>query len=542
MTADETGSPLVRLLLTKAGPLLAAIATLFLAALATAQAQTQDLFIPIPQNQFSSSVTPEQSQRLARLKQQPTTKSLDLVAINLGALQSDTTKFSFSGERALTFSKQSVQKLGGADVIWQGKLPGLPGTATLVVRDGNITGTVQDGSNLFHIEPLGGGMHAIVKVDASKLPPDHPPSAESNQQDAITPKENLHLQSAPAGRGDNPVDINVIVAYTPSAEASVSDMKATIELAVAEANQSYANSGIRIRLNLVEAFKLAYTEADAFPAIVADFKDNPEINQRRRAAHADLAALIVNRPEACGLAAGIMADPATAFAAVHYGCATGYYSFAHELGHLMGARHDEGHDPTGTPFPYGHGFQQPSPSANAAFRTVMAYQCKAPDTCDPRVPYWSNPDIRYKGAPAGATADNNARVLNETAATIADFRNHLEPLVASLPQASAAADENKAASREKDEGPSLVGQWIIKESGGVLSIDERGWFHPVHGRARIRKADDSADIKVFYESGSTRCSYRISFSDNGKRLDLIAADTMQDPDYCPAGSLKKAGG
>ncbi len=541
-TADELASPLARLLLTKVGPLLAAIATLVLAALATAEAQTQELFIPIPQNQFSSSVTPEQSQRLAKLKQQPTTKSLDLVAINLGALQSDTTKFSFSGERALTFSKQSVQKLGGADVIWQGKLPDLPGTATLVVRDGNITGTVQDGSNLFHIEPLGGGVHAIVKVDTSKLPPDHPPSAESNQQDAITPKENLHLQSAPADRGDNPIDINVIVAYTPSAEASVSDITATIELAVAEANQSYMNSGIRIRLNLVETVKLDYKEADTFPAIVAAFKDNPEINQRRRATHADLAALIVNRPEACGQAAGIMVNPATAFAAVHYGCATGYYSFAHELGHLMGARHDEGNDSSQTPFPYGHGFQRPSPSANQAFRTVMAYQCKAPDKCEPRVAYWSNPGIRYKGVAAGTAGDNNARVLNETAATIADFRNHLEPLVASLPAASAAADENKAASRERDEGPSLVGQWIIKESGDILRIDEGGWFHPVHGRAKIRKADDSADIKVFYEHGSTRCSYRISFSENGKRLLLIAADTMQDPDYCPAGSLKKAGG
>ena len=199
-TADETALPLAGLLLVKVGPLLAAIATLVVAALATAEAQTQDLFIPIPQNQFSSSVTPEQSQRLARLKQQPTTKSLDLVAINLGALQSHTTKFSFSGQRAPTFSKQSVQKLGGADVTGKAVCPTSPGTATLVVRDGNITGTVQDGSNLFHIEPLGGGVHAIVKVDTSRLPPDHPPSAESNQQDAITPKENLHLQSAPRPR------------------------------------------------------------------------------------------------------------------------------------------------------------------------------------------------------------------------------------------------------------------------------------------------------------------------------------------------------
>ncbi len=537
----ETASPLVRLRPTRAAPLIITIAILAFSTFATAEAQTRELFTPIPQNQFSSSVTPEQAQRIARIKQQPTTKSLDLATINLGALQSDSTTFSFSGERSLTFSRETVKAMGGADVIWHGNLAGLPGTATLVVRDGNITGTVQDGLNRFHIEPVGGGVHAIVKVDVTKLPPDHAPSSDSKAQDAMTPKEGLHLQNAPADRGDNPIGINVIVAYTPSAEASVADINATIELAVAEANQAYSNSGIKIRLSLVDTVRLAYTEAATFEAIVADFKDNPEINQRRRAAHADLAALIVNRPEACGRATGIMATPSTAFAAVHYDCATGNYSFAHELGHLMGARHDEKNDPTGTPFPYGHGYQRPSSSATKAFRTVMGYQCAAPEMCELRVPYWSNPDIRYNGIPTGTVESNNARVLNETAATIADFRNHLEAM-ASLPPASATSDETKVASPAKDEAPSLVGQWMIKESGGILSIDQGGWFHPAHGRAKIRKADDAADIKVFYEHGSERCSYRLSFSEGGKRLLLIAADTAQDPDWCPAGSLKKVGG
>ena len=62
-----------------------------------------------------------------------------------------------------------------------------------------------------------------------------------------------------------------------------------------------------------------------------------------------------------GQADAIYADASSAFAIVDYDCATGYYSFGHELGHLQGARHDPNNDPTSTPFAYGHGYQDPKP-------------------------------------------------------------------------------------------------------------------------------------------------------------------------------------
>jgi len=91
--------------------------------------------------------------------------------------------------------------------------------------------------------------------------------------------------------------------------------------------------------------------------------------------------------------------------------------------------------------------------------------------------------------------------------------------------------------------PPLAGQWMLAEGGAILSIpDGVRWLHPVHGAAKIRPADDAADITVYYESGSTRCSYRIGFADGGKTLELMAADRTQDPDWCPEGSLKRVGG
>ncbi len=89
----------------------------------------------------------------------------------------------------------------------------------------------------------------------------------------------------------------------------------------------------------------------------------------------------------------------------------------------------------------------------------------------------------------------------------------------------------------------LTGQWTIGDSGEVLRISEGGrWLHPTHGAAKIRLGDDASDLKVFYEQGSTRCSYKIAFSEHGQTLDLMAADLSQDTDYCPEGSLTRVGG
>ena len=102
----------------------------------------------------------------------------------------------------------------------------------------------------------------------------------------------------------------------------------------------------------------------------------------------------------------------------------GYYSFAHELGHLMGARHDENHDSSTTPYAYGHGYEHPSSVSGQSFRTIMAYACDAPASCDPRIQYWSSPNVKYIGIATGTSATNdNVRVLNATAGTVAAFNS-----------------------------------------------------------------------------------------------------------------------
>jgi hypothetical protein len=376
--------------------------------------QTQkaaQLFTPIP-NQFDQ--TPLQSQRLKLINNLPTTKSVHFVRFNEDSLQTGEVTVSLPGKQSFGLMKIGGEEHDSKNFTWAGSLREEPrGGTTLISRNGEITGSITSPTGLYRILPLGGGVQALVEVDSAKFPKDEPESFRAKAS-----HEKFETRDGPQADAAQ-VQIDVLVAYTPLAKAGVADIDSTIALAVAEANQSYVNSSINIHLNLVDSFQVAYTETGrTFETILSDFVGMSDVNSRRDQSGADLAALIIDQRDYCGLADAILATASTAFAVVYYDCATGYYSFAHELGHLMGARHNEQVDANTMPFSYGHGYLHLTPPP--AWRTIMAYDC--PGGCQ-RLQYWSSPRINYGTQSMGTTATNdNARVLNDTARTVAAFR------------------------------------------------------------------------------------------------------------------------
>jgi hypothetical protein len=140
-----------------------------------------------------------------------------------------------------------------------------------------------------------------------------------------------------------------------------------------------------------------------------------EIHGLRDQYRADVAVLIVDDPTACGLATRVFADANEAFAVVHHECAATTYGVAHEIGHLIGARHDLNFDSTMWPFPYGHGYYN-----DRKWRCIMSQR----ESCGgcPRLPIWSSPTVMVDGEPAGSVDLDNARVIGEQAARVAGFR------------------------------------------------------------------------------------------------------------------------
>jgi hypothetical protein len=338
------------------------------------------------------------------------------------------------GHQRVTAVLDSAQSTGDGGLVWTGMIKETRkaaspasrevrfdayNSATLVNRDGRITGNVRVKGKLYRIRPLADGHHAVIEVDESRMPKDHPVAFEKAPTIKMAGADGrMTTKQASSGTAQT---IRVMVVATANAINSYGgDMRALVDLAVAESNQGYKNSNVGITLQLAGYYTTTYnsvgmsTDLSRFRGTSDGYMDG--VHSTRNSVAADVMMLVVNDSSSCGLASGIGSTASTAFAAVYWDCATGYYSFAHEIGHLQSARHDPAADPTNTPYAYGHGYRAP----NSAWRTIMAYNCSS--GC-PRINYWSNPNVTYGGQAMGtATRNDNQRVLVNTKATVAGFR------------------------------------------------------------------------------------------------------------------------
>lgn len=365
------------------------------------------------------------------LANSPATASLEVVQANAGAVSLKTASLDLNLGVGLDLRAHRVDSYvtNTGSLVWSGiiendgllNVPFSPdslsfdpiNTVMLVKSGKTITGNVHFNGEWYKIRPLKTGGHAIVGVNYAAMPPDHP-------------KEYAELKQVPMKAG-NPLDkadtvIRVMVNYTSSAASASGNISALIDLAVAEANQSYTNSGVLIDLILAHKSQVTYTQSGSFSTDLSRYRGTSDgymdsIHTTRNSVTADVALLVINNSSSCGLASGIGSSASTAFADAHWDCITGYYSFGHEIGHLQSARHDPANDPSTSPYSYGHGYQY---NGNPKWRTIMAYACSG--GC-PRLNYWSNPSILYNGLPMGtSTQSDNERVLNNTRATVAAFR------------------------------------------------------------------------------------------------------------------------
>ena len=350
----------------------------------------------------------------------------------------------------LTVSRVSVEVKPDM-LIWRGTVDGTGAAATIMWWPGvAMTGIVRHEGRIYSIRRMRGGVHAIAVVAMSEegLPPEHapmPPHLRGNdaslQDDPLARRGDASEFRAVAGRRREPapvytaptggtagasseveVIINVIVAYTRKAAIKYSDVgRELVALSIEEANQSFRNSRLgHVRLKLVHAYETKYVEDGLHFDHVWRFADKAdgymeEIHDLREKYDADVAVLIVDDPTGCGLATRVYANPDEAFAVVHHDCAAMSYSVAHEIGHLIGARHELAIDNMTTPFPYGHGYVN-----GTRWRDIMSYK----ESCGgcPRLPVWSSPKVMVSGERAGTLMEDNARVIAEQAARVANFR------------------------------------------------------------------------------------------------------------------------
>ena len=244
-------------------------------ALATTQASAGDVLFQPSHAAITKALDADESWQA--LQANPTSERITLVTADATALKAEAESLSLAIDGATVAAYRLDSYVDGiGNLVWSGiiedtsakLLPVVPDytggveTATdpdnqvlLVRSDDTVTGTIRLDGALYKIRPLTSGGHALVKIDESKLPPDHPPSFASQSGIPMAIGEpTLHANAT----------IRVMVNYTPGAASQAGNISGLISTAVAESNQGYANSGVAITMVLANASQVSYTETGNF--------------------------------------------------------------------------------------------------------------------------------------------------------------------------------------------------------------------------------------------------------------------------------------
>ncbi len=405
---------------------LSTLGSLWLAGAATAQtSSSRALFEAVPAREAASAAAAD------RLEQRrPFIRRSRQMRARVSALAADSAGpdlpvvLNLFGDVSLSARRRALERRADGSFTWHGRVDGDANSHVTLVANGDVlVGTVFTRGHTYEISYAGGGLNDIHELDPAAFPTDDPqiPDAPGAAHADL-------IVGTPVGDAADHVDVMVV--WTPAARAAVGGtaaMQNLVNLAVANANTAYANSQITTRLRLVHSQEVSFTEnvydigGDLTKLATTNDGTIDVVHSLRDQYKADLVSLIgtgyASGSAACGIGY-LMTSVSTGFAGMAFTvvdqlCAAGNLSLAHELGHNEGLHHDAANASGQGAFPYAYGYQDPG----GRFRTVMSYGSAT------RIMNFSNPNVSYTGYPTGvANAADNARALNNTAATVANFR------------------------------------------------------------------------------------------------------------------------
>ncbi|HSG39775.1 MAG TPA: hypothetical protein VLE27_09075, partial [Thermoanaerobaculia bacterium] len=215
----------------------------------------QALFAPLDEDSYSKALGLDLSYQA--LADSPSTRAMHLVRANAGVVNDKAATLTLNLGPGLELRAHRVDsyQMKSGSLVWSGviedpgfvRVPFARGeiqfdsiNTVMMVKDGDtITGNVHFNGDWYQIRPLKTGGHAIVLAEMSAMPPDHPEEYAK-----------LPVRRMPVREDKADTVIRVMVHYTSAAASRAGNISALIDLAVAETNQGYTNSGVLIDLVL----------------------------------------------------------------------------------------------------------------------------------------------------------------------------------------------------------------------------------------------------------------------------------------------------
>jgi len=321
---------------------------------------------------------------------------------------------------------QKVERTYSGGLIFTGDLDGIPNSEVILTNKENVmSGNISMPGHFYQVRFVKEGIHRIMEIDNSKFPSELPAIPVNTGSEAF----------ADSPKADSGIYYDVMVVYDSAARTAAGGttaMETLIDLMITETNTGYSNSNVTQRARLAHRAEVTYDETNFdWSTALSRLQGTSDgymddVHTLRNTYGADNVVFIIEGDGAyCGLGY-LMTTVSNSFASYAFcvvarDCATGYYSFAHEMGHNMGCHHDRANASGSGAYSYSYGYQAP----DKAFRTIMAYNCTSPGC--PRVNYYSNPNVNYGGQPMGVIytdplAADNRMTLNNTISTFQNFR------------------------------------------------------------------------------------------------------------------------
>ncbi|HEX5942839.1 MAG TPA: M12 family metallo-peptidase, partial [Anaerolineales bacterium] len=209
----------------------------------------------------------------------------------------------------------SIEASASGGTAWNGHIAGLiPSYAYMIYTEGVFAAHVASLEGVYEVQYSGGDIYTVSQLDHALYPDDIvlEPTLPANALPPVEPDINTQTIT----------DIDVMVLYTARAVTAVgglSAMNAKVDLAVQETNQSYINSNVNQRINLVYTGQVTYDEGanpdfgmtlDRLTGKVDGHMDS--VHALRDAHSADLVSLVIEGTQYCGIA-WLMSSPSVSF-------------------------------------------------------------------------------------------------------------------------------------------------------------------------------------------------------------------------------------